>query len=152
MKPLFLTTALLLAVAACGQQIDIHKTFGGIRFQRDTITLTMRQVSDILGVDPQAAKEFKMARSQAGISSVLGFAGGFLLAFPIGTAIAGGEPEWGLAGAGAVLILASVPITMSYKRHAEAAVARYNATQPTTTRVKPTLSLRGTQISLTLRF
>jgi hypothetical protein len=34
----------------------------------------------------------------------------FLIGFPIETAIGGRDPKWALAGAGAVLVLATIPI------------------------------------------
>ena len=50
-----------------------------------------------------------------------------LLAVPVFTAIAGGDPEWLMAGGGAVLIGISVPFNRGFKKHSEAALDGYNA-------------------------
>ncbi len=130
----------------------MYKTFGGVRFERDTVILSFRQVSEILAVDPQAAADFKLARTNYNAAGVLGFAGGFLLAFPIGTAIAGGDPEWGLAAGGAVLILASLPLNRAFKTRAGAALDRYNSGQPKARLRRPEFGLTGTGFSLRYRF
>lgn len=48
-------------------------------------------------------------------AQVIGFAGGFLVGRPLGTALAGGDANRGLAAGGA-LILCSIPLTVSFKK------------------------------------
>jgi hypothetical protein len=46
--------------------------------------------------------------------------------FPIETAIGGRDPKWALAGAGAVLVLATIPILKGFNRKTKKAVELYN--------------------------
>lgn len=108
----------------------MHKTFGGTRFEyhNDTATFTVspKQVLDIMRDDPLAYAEFKKARYNYSTAGVLGFAGGVLIVLPISTAIAGGEPEWALAAAGAALVITSIPLSKAFRRHAEESIDIYN--------------------------
>jgi hypothetical protein len=144
---LFVTSNLVHA-----QEITMYKTFGGVRFERDTVIISLRQVSEILSIEPQAAAEFKLARTNYSAAGVLGFAGGFLLAFPIGTAIAGGNPEWGLAAGGAVLILASLPFNKAFKARAGSALDKYNSRLPKARLIKPQFYFTGTGGTIRIRF
>lgn len=112
---------------AYGQPIELYKSFGGARFQRDTLTLTLRQVSQIISIDQQAAAEFKIARTNYNVAGVLGFGGAVLLAVPVVSAISGGEPEWLVAGGGAAMILASIPFSKAFKNRASSALDGYNS-------------------------
>lgn len=49
-------------------------------------------------------------------SYVLGFAGGALIGWPLGTALGGGDPEWYLAGIGAVLVGGAIALEIVGKR------------------------------------
>lgn len=116
--------------SALAQPIEMYRTFGGVRFERDSLNLTLRQVNDILSVNPPAAAEFKSAKVYYHTAGVLGFAGGVLLAIPVGTALAGGEPEWVLSGVGAALIIGSIPLTITFRHRATHAIETYNSTLP----------------------
>jgi hypothetical protein len=126
MKLIFTLAALMCFGVAFSQPIQMHKTLGGAHFQRDTIYLSHSHVLEILSVDPEATNEFKMAIKDYRIGGTLGFAGAILLAIPVVTAIAGGDPEWLLAGGGAVLIGISVPFSRGFKQHSQAALDGYN--------------------------
>jgi hypothetical protein len=121
--------AIMAFCEVLSQPLEMHKTLGGAHFMRDTIYLSHRQVQDILNVDPQAAQEFKMAVKNYRVGGLLGFSGAILLAVPIVSAIAGGDPEWALAGGGAVLLGVSIPFSSGFKRHAQAALDGYNDRQ-----------------------
>lgn len=105
--------------------IEIKKALGTI-FRQNGKNLTPRQLLDITQSNTEAYKEMKIAKSNYDIGLVFGFAGGFLVGWPLGTAIAGGEPNWTLAGIGAGLILVSIPFSTAYTKHAKNAVNLYN--------------------------
>jgi len=140
--------ATLLCFAAFAQPIEMHKTFGGAHFKRDTIYLSNKQVRDILSVDPQASQEFKIAVKNYRVGGLLGFTGAILLAVPIVTAVAGGEPEWAVAGGGAVLLGVSVPFTRGFKRHAQAALDGYNQRQEQEQQPRAKFYFKGNGIAL----
>lgn len=146
---LFLTT---LAFVSQAQEITVHKTFGGLRFERDSLILSPKQVQYILEVNPTALAEFKKARKNSGVASVLGFTGGLLVGIPIGTAIVGGNPEWGLAAGGAALIVASIPFNTAFKRHAQNSVDLYNQQKTSRLLERTELFWVGTGVGIRVRF
>jgi hypothetical protein len=105
--------------------IEIKKTLGTV-FRQNGKNLTPRQLLDITQSNTEAYKEMKIAKSNYDVGSVFGFAGGFLIGWPLGTAIAGGQPNWALAGIGAGLIVVSIPFSTAYTKHAKNAVKLYN--------------------------
>ncbi len=133
------------------QEIKAYKTFGGVRFEMDTVTLGLNQVLNIIKENPEAYAEMKRAKANYNAAGVLGFAGGILVGFPVGTAIAGGKPEWGLAAGGAALILASIPFTRSFRGHTMEALDIYNGQQKTS-RLKPEFQFYGSGARFVLRF
>jgi hypothetical protein len=72
-------------------------------------------------------EEMKIARSSHTMGSILGFTGGFLAGYQLGTLIRGGQPNWLVAGVGVGLIGLSLPLSSGYTRHAKKAVAIYNS-------------------------
>ena len=136
MKATLILFATFLCFAAFSQPLQMHKTLGGAHFQRDTIYLSHKQVREILSIDPQASKEFNLALKNYRVGGILGFSGAILLAIPVITAISGGEPEWAMAGGGAVLLGVSVPFSKGFKRHAQVALDGYNQRQEHQTRAK----------------
>lgn len=57
---------------------------------------------------------------------IFSYAGGFMIGWPIGTAIGGGDPNWGIAAAGVGCVLLSIPLANGYKKNAKEAVSIYN--------------------------
>jgi hypothetical protein len=130
-------------------ELKIYKTFGGARFEMDTLVLSPKQVLEVLKVEPLAYEKFKKAKANYNAAGVLGFAGGVLIGIPLGTAIAGGEPEWGIALAGGVLILGAFSLNNIFKSHAFEAIELYNGK---TARVKTQFQFYGTGARLVMRF
>jgi len=150
-----ITLALVLICSAIAlqaqdrQEIKIYKTFGGARFEMDTLVLSPKQVLQIVKIEPLAYEKFKKAKANYNAAGVLGFAGGVLIGFPVGTAIGGGEPEWSLAIAGGVLVLGSFSLNNVFRSHAFEAIELYNGK---TARVKPQFQFYGTGARLVVRF
>lgn len=90
---IYLVSFMCLASSSFCQKITMEKTFGGTRFEMDTLTLSPRQVLDLMSDIPIAYDEFSRAKSNYSTSGVLGFAGGLLVAVPLVTWVAGGNPE-----------------------------------------------------------
>ena len=131
----------------------MYKNFGGVVYEMDTLTLSTRQVMMVLKQNPEAFAEFKVARTKAAIGSVMGFTSGLLVALPLVTAVAGGQPEWIYAGAGGVLFLASIPFNASFRGHALNALDIYNSKGATSSiKVNGSLIFYGTGASLVIRF
>lgn len=105
----------------------MYKKFGGVRYTRNDTLLSDNQVAMVLYKENSAAYvEFKKAKKVRAVASVMSFAGGILMAFPLGTAVLGGEPEWELAAGGAALIVAAIPVNRRYKARSLQALDMYN--------------------------
>ncbi|MEQ8362438.1 MAG: hypothetical protein RH948_06175 [Cyclobacteriaceae bacterium] len=143
-----------LSISSCvsyGQKIEIYKTFGGYRFERDSVSISPKMVLEAMKDNQLAHMEFKKAKTNLNVTSLLEFTGGLLIVIPIGTAILGGEPEWGFAAGGAALILASIPFNAAFKQHALSALDNYNA-DLSTRRVKVNFYLAGAGGRLVIKF
>jgi hypothetical protein len=112
---------------ALGDTLELRKVGAGYQFFQGTQQLKMKQVQDILKVNEEALKEFKSAKSSNTFGQILGFAGGFMIGWTIGTAISGGEANWTIGGIGAGLAIISFPIGNGFKRKARNAVNIYNS-------------------------
>jgi len=152
MKKIILLCTLCISVTqfCLAQEIKMYKTFGGVRFEMDTLVLSPKQVLEILKDEPLAYEEFKKAKTHATLAGILGFTGGVLIGIPLGSAIAGGDPEWGLAAGGAALILGSIHFDRLFKGRAFHALELYN--KKYTSRLEPSLYFYGTQARLVIRF
>jgi hypothetical protein len=132
--------------------LPLHRISGFIKrlAERDTVVLGINQVMQILKNNPQAYAEIKKAKTNMNFSSVLGFAGGVLIGLPLGTALAGGDPEWGLAAGGAGLILASLPLNKAFQNHTLKALEIYNGHPGS--RVKSQFRFTGNAVQWVIRF
>jgi hypothetical protein len=119
--------------SAYSQEIKISKgPFGGVKYTQNEELLTMAELEQAMEVNPEAFRLIKKSRTNNTFATVLSFTGGLLVGFPIGTAIAGGDPEWALAGVGAGLIVVSIPISSKSYKQGMQAVSLYNSTINTT--------------------
>lgn len=133
------------------QEINIYKTFGGYRFERDSLAISPKMVHELMKINPEAYAEFRSARKNYGIASGLKFAGGLMIVVPTVSLIGGGEPEWILAAGGLGLILASIPLNSAFRHRALNALDLYNAPQRTG-RIKTYFYLTGLGGKLIFRF
>lgn len=146
---LFLT--LVIHTGTQAQDILMYKTFGGVRFERDSMVISPRQVQSILQEDAPAYEKFRKARANSSVSALLGFAGGVLIGIPVGTAIIGGDPEWGFALGGAGLIGLSIPFNRVFQRNAQDALDIYNQKKSSRRNFSPELYWSGSQLGLRLK-
>jgi hypothetical protein len=153
MKRIGACLIILVAIAnsSAGQQLYMEKTFGGARFDTDSLTLSLRQVLEVMADNPYAVTEFKRAKLNYSASGLFGFTGGLLIVVPVITAVEGGSPEWSYAAAGGAMILASIPFTKAFYRHAENALEDYNK-KYRVSRVKTNFYFTGTGAKLVVRF
>jgi len=110
--------------------IMLEKVFGGLKFSQNGKYLKPKEILALMESNPEAFNAFKKAKSNLDMASVLGFAGGFMVGWPLGAAVAGGEPQWGLAAAGGALVVLSIPFSTGFKKHATKAVDIYNGNNP----------------------
>lgn len=137
-----------------GDSIKVLTGIGLSYFQHGS-ELTFNQALYRMREDEEALEQMKRARSAKSFGSFVGGVGGFMLGWPIGTALGGGDPNWMLAGIGAGLIALSIPISAAYRKNVLKAVKTYNRGLPRTSfreRREWRMSLSENGIGLTLQF
>ena len=102
------------------------KAFGGYRFEQKGEVLNGRTLLHRMEADEEAYVLMKRAKSNSDIASVFGFAGGFMVGWPLGTAIAGGDPNWLLAGVGAGFLAIAIPLSIHASKGMAEAVEIFN--------------------------
>lgn len=132
---ILLTMSVSMSFAqSSGDSITMKKVFGGYEFYQSDKRLSMKQLVN---------------------ASIVGFVGGFKVGWPLGSAMAGGEPNWTIAGIDAGLIVVSIPISKSANNKAKLAVDAYNGGIQTSSfwdNRELKLSMTGNGIGLTLNF
>lgn len=150
------TTLLFIVLTSSAQKINIEKTFGGYKFTQNGKALKMNELAAKVSANSEARKFMQSAKSNIGMSTVLGGAGGFLIGWPIGSAIGGGEPNWLLAAGGVVLVGVSLPLSNSGYKKARKAVNIYNQQleDPSGSKFKPQFELAASAqgIGLLVKF
>lgn len=134
MKKTFLTLLFTLAtIMFCfSQKIETEKVFGGYKYSLNGSQMTIKDLVKTMKSNSQAFNLIKKAQSNNIISSILGYAGGGLIGFPIGSAISGGDANWTLAGIGAGLVAIGIPISSNVNKKTKQAIDLYNSSLSST--------------------
>lgn len=158
MRKIFILIVLIsIGINLTGQtqadSIIVKKRLGPV-FQQNGRNLTPSQLKKITEVNPEAFAEMKIANSNYVASMFFQLPGGFLIGYPLGTAVAGGDPNWTLAAIGAGLVAISIPLISGYNKHASQAVNIYNNGLAYYTKPNPSMSLgfTGNGVGLKLKF
>lgn len=127
-KTILMLCVILLSGTFCSaQKIESEKIFGGYKYTQNGKIMTMNDLVQTMKSNTEAFKYIKKAKSNYNAGLVLGSIGGFLLGWPIGTSIGGGDPNWALAGAGVAIIAITIPINKGFNKNATKAIDIYNA-------------------------
>ena len=86
--------------------IIITKVFGGHKFEKSGINLTMNQVQGIVEVNQDALKQMRLANTDEIFSSAFAYSGGFCLGYALAEVIMGKADE-------ATLILSGIGVGMA---------------------------------------
>jgi hypothetical protein len=135
MKNLFFTIFIFffLKLSFCNaQKIEIEKVFGGYKYTQKGDKMTLQDLARTMESNPEASKLIRQAQTNNTISLITGGIGGFLIGYPIGTAISGKEPNWILAGIGAGIAIISFPLSSSANKKAKQAIELYNSSLKST--------------------
>ena len=157
MKTPLLTLLLIVLTGATvtAQRIEAEKVFGGYRYTQDGRILKMGDLVDLMEPDTEAYDLMRSARSNYTIANVLALPGGALVGWPLGSALAGGDPNWTLAAIGGGLIVATIPFSSAANKKSRAAVDLYNeayALAPSAHRPQYALSATRNGYGLVVRF
>lgn len=126
----------------------------GISFTQNGKKLSMNQLIAVTKTNPNASKEIQIAKVNRDMSQLFGLPGGFLLGFSLGKAMVTGEANTLLIGLGGALIIASIPFSSAYSKHAKKGVNIYNENLNATTLGKIDFNVGLTQhgIGLSMNF
>lgn len=108
-------------------------------FRQNGTTLTPNKLLEITKSNQEAFSEMKIAKNNYTAGMIFQLPGGFLIGYPLGTAVAGGDPNWTLAAIGAGFVVISIPFISAYNKHAGNAVSIYNKGLRYSTVVRPEL-------------
>lgn len=118
-------------------------------------SLAFYEVADLMKSKPLAHKEIKRAKSNRIVASTFGALGGAGIGWPIGTALAGGEPQWLFAAAGLGAIVLSIPFSQKSNEKTKKAVSLYNGAPATSSfwdQKELNLTTTGSGVGLILSF
>ncbi|MGI6342438.1 MAG: hypothetical protein ACOXZ9_05620 [Bacteroidales bacterium] len=135
--------------------ILIKKVYCGYEFYQGDQKLTLNKLAKIMEPNEQASRLIKSAQSNSTIAMILGYTGGFLIGWPIGTIVSGGDPYWLMAGVGLGIIIIRIPISKSAVKKTKHAVEMYNAGLQTSSfwdKNELKLSVTENGIGLVLKF
>ena len=109
------------------------KTFFRYKFTQNGEKMRWNGLLRTMESNQQAYELMKKARSNYTVECITSFAGGYLIGWPIGTAIfSDRDPNWTLAGVGAGLVAISVPFSLGVNKNARQAVELYNSSLSST--------------------
>lgn len=156
-KTILTFTFALATFAFCNaQEIEMEKVFGGYEYSQNGKRMTMGDLVKRMESNSQAFELIKKAQTNNTLASIIGFAGGGLIGWPIGTALGGGDANWTLAGIGAGIIVVGIPISSSANKKAKQAVELYNSSLNSTSfyEFKPEFIIiaNGNGIGLSMTF
>lgn len=148
MKKIAFVLLMIPFVSFSQQSLEVKR---GKFYKGEQLISAKEFVAEMKG-NSEAFKLASSAKSSYGASNVLGAIGGFMVGWPLGTAIAGGNPEWGLAAAGAAVLVVAIPISSSSTKKMKEAAAIYNNGLSTSSSLQLKFNLSPTRTGLVLHF
>lgn len=146
-----LTSLLLLLIlsVSCFAQERALKIEKG-KFYIDNERTSINDFVLVMESNQEAYDLAMKAKSSYSAGNVFGFIGGFMVGWPLGTAVVGGQPKWELAWAGLGVLGISIPLLSSANKKMEKAVSVYeNGTQ---SQSNLRLRLAPTKLGITYTF
>ena len=116
--------------------------------------VTGNKIIELLKTNNQAFNKFKSGCFPGSIAYILRCTGAGLIGWPLGTAIAGGDPDWTLAAIGGGMIAFSIPVFSISAKNLREAILIYNkGVNKTSLRDKELkIGITNTGLSICLKF
>ena len=137
-------------------KLRLQSNFFSNKFFKGDTLISVNQVLYEMAPNESVYKLMKSAKKDFVFAQILGATGGILIGWPIGTAVAGGEPNWILAGVGAGILAISIPISINFKNKARSAIAKHNnlitGSNKSSYNTKPYLGFNGSALQFGIRF
>ena len=106
--------------------LEMRTNFFGSKFYKGDTIISVNQVLDEMSPNESIYNLMISAKEDYVLAQLLSAAGGFMVGWPVGTAIGGGEPNWTMAGIGAGIIAISIPISANFKKKGHSAINQHN--------------------------
>lgn len=113
-------------------KIEVQQTFGGTNFSIDGQRITKKQMMKLMQNEESAYIQIKSGKKHSTAATVVGAAGGFLIGFNVAAAMVNGRAtsnngvKWGMAIAGGVLVIISIPLAITGTNRTIKAINIYN--------------------------
>jgi hypothetical protein len=126
----------------------------GHKFTLNSEVLSVERMGIIMKDNPTSMQFIDEAKSTTGILTVLSYAGGFMIGYPLGTMIGGGQPNWTMAAIGCGLIAICIPIASDADKKLVKAVQAFNQAKVVSLRDNYELKLGLSQngLGIAIRF
>lgn len=123
--------------------LELQSNFFGNKFYKGDTLIGINQVLDEMSSNEGTYNLMLSAKKDNVFAQILGATGGLLIGIPVGTALAGGDPKWALAGIGVGIIGITIPISINFKKKANEAILQHNNLIKSVARLKysPTYKL-----------
>ncbi|MFM7853266.1 MAG: hypothetical protein ACKO96_15415 [Flammeovirgaceae bacterium] len=147
----FILIVLSINLYAQGEKkLTMSKDFWGYKFYEGGNLISKQQVMQLLQSNPEAIKLFKEGNANLVPAGIFGFAGGFMIGWPIGESLGGKkDPKWGLAAGGLALVVVGAVFEKSFKKKINHSFDVYNNEKVTSSlRISPA----GTGFLITYTF
>ena len=112
------------------------KESSGYSYHHKGKLIYYKNIKALLSLNPNAYKSLKKFKDNKMIGSVFAFAGGFMVGCTLGAIVSGKDPQWYLAGAGAFLIVLSIPTSIGARKNLHKAIDIYNSGLQKTSMIK----------------
>lgn len=99
---------------------------GNYRYYQGDLRLTETRLNKTIKTAPLSRKTMRAAQTNEVFGTVLAASGGALIGAPIGAYLSGAKMNWGIAGAGVALAVASFPLYNNAKKLKRKAINQYN--------------------------
>jgi hypothetical protein len=159
LNKLILCVLCFISLSAFSQNhdsIQTTKTSGGYKYELNGNVMTYETMLHAMQNNVEATQLLNKAKGNSGFANVLGYVGGFLVGYPLGTALSGGQANWTLAAIGAGILVVAIPIASSANKNIKQAVDIYNSSLNQTSYKQPDyelkLGLHPNGLGLTLNF
>lgn len=124
---LFVTAVSTLSAQTTNNTISIVKRSNGqVAYMKGGIPLMSMQLKDVMYDYPEARNYMQKAKANQIIGIVFAATGGYLIGYPIGTAIGGGDADWSIAAIGAGVVAIAFAFDRGSKLNIRDAVEAYN--------------------------
>lgn len=105
--------------------IVVSKT-NGKQYWYKSEKLNLKSMDALLQNNTAAYEYFRKFKAANGGVTVMGFLGGALIGFPVGTYLGGGKPAWEMAIVGAGVLVLSVPFALNANVNLSKAISTFN--------------------------